>query len=362
MKTKNKYLTVLILGFIGILVLLYKYNLSKNNISYISDNINENKIERKIEKFELNVLFSGDIMLDRYIRKQINRYGSAENFVNNYLNNLREINNEYDYVMANLEGPITENKSKSLNEDGTYGKDLFFTFPISSVEILKFLNIKVVSLANNHTDNFFHAGYEDTKKFLAAGDIKYFGNPYNNNLNINKDNFEKESLSEVVCEKEICIAYIGYNQFTTKVSGEIINEEIKRIKNQDKFIDFVIVMPHWGVEYDKLSNQKQKDLAHAWIDAGADMVIGSHPHVVQESEIYKDKNIYYSLGNYIFDQWFSTDVQNGKVLDITFKKDCENNLESLKEEGEKQESCKKEIKINKELKVFIDRNGVRYML
>lgn len=359
MKTKNKYSIVLILGIIGTLVLLYKYNLSKNNISYISNKIDESKIEEKIEKSELNILFTGDIMTDRYIRKQINKYENnselkiGKNFVSKYLNNLSEVNNKYDYVVANLEGPITENKSKSLNDDGSYGKDLIFTFPTSTIQILKLLNIKVVSLANNHTDNFYYKGYEDTKKFLTSSNIEYFGNPYNNNF-VDKD----EKLSETICEKDICIAYIGYNQFTTKNEEKIINEEIKRIKNKNleleknKIIDFIIIMPHWGVEYEKLSTKTEREYARKWVDSGADLVVGAHPHVVQESEIYKDKNIYYSLGNYIFDQWFSVEVQNGKALDITFKKECENKIDF----------CKKEIKINKELKVFIDRNGVRYVL
>jgi poly-gamma-glutamate synthesis protein (capsule biosynthesis protein) len=284
---------------------------------------------------------AGDIMLDRYIRKQINRYDSAESFANNFLPNMKEVNSKYDYVMANLEGPITESKSKSLLDDGSYSRDLIFTFPTSSVEILKLLNIKVVSLANNHTDNFFHKGYEDTKKFLEKGNIKYFGNPYNNNL-------AKESLSEIVCEKEICIAYIGYHQFTENNGVEIVSEEIKRIKENNS-ADFVIVMPHWGVEYETTSNQKQKDLSHAWIDAGADMVIGAHPHVRQESEIYKDKHIYYSLGNYIFDQWFSSEVKTGKVLDITFTK--YKNLDGVVE---------KSIKLDQSLEVNISKELIKY--
>ena len=305
-------------------------------------------------------------MTDRYIRKQINKYANddssksvAENFASKYLNNLHKINSDYNYIVANLEGPITENRSKSLNVNGGYGKDLIFTFPTSTTEILKILNVKIVSLANNHTDNFYHKGYEDTKSYLEDSDIKYFGNPYN----------EKETLSKILCEKEICIAYIGYNQFTKSNSPDIITKEIERIKKENTS-DFIVVFPHWGIEYKKLSNNIQKEYAHQWIDMGADLVVGAHPHVIQESEIYKGKYIYYSLGNYIFDQWFSKDVQNGLGLDITFKKECENSIEnndSKNKETNQKSNCKKEIqkntyKVNKELKVFIDRNGVRYVI
>jgi poly-gamma-glutamate synthesis protein (capsule biosynthesis protein) len=103
------------------------------------------------------------------------------------------------------------------------------------------------------------------------------------------------------------------------------------------------------VEYEMTSNQKQKDLSHAWIDAGADMVIGAHPHVRQESEIYKDKHIYYSLGNYIFDQWFSSEVKTGKVLDITFTK--YKNLDGVVE---------KSIKLDQSLEVNISKELIKY--
>lgn len=339
MQIKNKHIAIIV-GVLILLATIFYFASSRGKINVYADNMKtENSLENNLDnKKELRILVAGDIMPDRHIRGQINKYHTAENFVSTYLGNMKEVNSEYDYVMANLEGPITENKSKTLRSDGSYGKDLIFTFPTSSVQILKLLNIKVVSLANNHTDNFFRKGYEDTKKFLKKENIKYFGNPYN----------EKENLSEVFCEKEICIAYIGYHQFTTNNSGEIISEEIKRVK-ENNLSDFTIVMPHWGIEYEKLSSQKQKDLARGWIDVGADMVIGAHPHVRQEVEIYKDKHIYYSLGNYIFDQWFSSEVKTGKVLDITFSK-------YKNEDGVEQ----KEIKLNDNKEVNITKELIKY--
>lgn len=341
----KKILKIIIIGIILIISSVavlgsYKFNYLANKQGYDVDGnkIKDEKIQE--EKNELHILVAGDIMLDRHIRKEINKYENdstvkaGEGFVNNFLMNLREVNSQYDYVMANLEGPITENKSKTLRADGTYSKDLIFTFPTSSVQILKFLNIKMVSLANNHTDNFYRKGYEDTKKFLESGDIKYFGNPYN----------EKQNLSQEICEKDICVTYIGYHQFTKNNSGALISDEIKRVRDET---DFIIIMPHWGTEYAKISNQKQKDLAHSWIDAGADMVIGAHPHVVEESEIYKDKHIYYSLGNYIFDQWFSDEVKSGLALDILFSKTCK-------------DICEKNIQINKSLKVEMGRDLIKY--
>ncbi len=296
------------------------------------------KDKNKNEENILNLLFVGDIMTDRYIRKQIEKSNSIDEFINSFLASLQKENKNYDFVVANLEGPITENPTKSILADGSYSKDLLFTFPSSTVQILKDLNIKAVSLANNHTDNFYYKGFLETKTFLDNGNIKYFGNAYNS---------EKDNISNIICEKEICIALIGYNQFTKENSKDIFIKEIEKLKSDTK-VDFIIVMPHWGEEYKLLSNDFQKSLAKSFIDAGADMVIGSHPHVAQEKEIYKDKYIYYSLGNYIFDQWFNEDVKKGLAVNVIFKKSIsKGNIE-------------KSIEIKKEIKVLNAKDGVRY--
>ncbi len=298
------------------------------------ENIQEN--DKNIKSNELNLLFVGDVMFDRYIRKKINEASGAEDFVKSFLTNLSIENKKYDYVVANLEGPITKNKSKTLNDDGAYGKELIFTFPVSTIEILKLLNIKVVSLANNHTDNFYYEGFQSTINFLEKGKMDYFGNPYNSS---------KDGLSKIVCENNICIGYIAYNQFTAENSPEIIVNEIKKLK-EDKNLDFVVVFSHWGEEYKLKANSTQTNYAHKWIDAGADLIIGAHPHVIQNDEIYKDKYIYYSVGNYIFDQWFDKDVSKGLGLNFKFSKN---------------ENGDKKIKLIKELNTNISKEGVKYL-
>lgn len=306
------------------------------NNAWNTENIkNENK--ENTQSGELNLLFVGDAMFDRYIRKEINKYNSAEFFVNNFLTNLSRENQKYDYVIANLEGPITENKSKTLKEDGTFGKDLIFTFPPVTTQILNLLNIQVVSLANNHEDNFYNQGFQDTKNFLQKANINYFGNPYNDTLG--------EKISNIVCEKNICIAYIGYNQFTKYSDPEIVVKEIQKLKEDSK-VDFIVVFAHFGEEYKLKANPTQINSAHKWITAGADLVIGTHPHVIQEKEIYKGKYIYYSLGNYIFDQWFDEDVSKGLGLNFEFSKD---------------ENGSKKLELIKEVSISISKENIKYL-
>ena len=82
--------------------------------------------------------------------------------------------------------------------------------------------------------------------------------------------------------------------------------------------DLVIVCPHWGVEYAVKPSREQVDLAHQMIDAGADIIVGSHPHVVQPVEKYHDRWIAYSLGNFIFDQK-SPNTHRGLLLKATVR-------------------------------------------
>ena len=93
--------------------------------------------------------------------------------------------------------------------------------------------------------------------------------------------------------------------------------EIKKAE-PDKFL---IAFMHWGIEYKTNNSKAQQDLAHKMVEAGADLIIGSHPHVVQNIELYKNKLIFYSLGNFIFDQYFSKNVQQGLAVGLEIYKD-----------------------------------------
>ena len=84
--------------------------------------------------------------------------------------------------------------------------------------------------------------------------------------------------------------------------------------------DFIIVFAHWGIEYKDKETKEQVVLGHELIDAGADLIIGSHPHVIQPIEIYKNKAIFYSLGNFIFDQGFSKATKEGLGVRVVLEK------------------------------------------
>lgn len=245
------------------------------------------------KKKDIQILFVGDLMFDRGIRYYAQKNGGNE-FIFDKIYPLLTNN---DLVIANLEGPITNKKSIS---SGTYPgstNNYFFTFDPSVAETLYKENIRLVNLGNNHILNFGWPGLKSTEKHLSQAGVEYFGAPEG----------EKSIIKEIDGAK---IAFVSYNEFygINEIEKQAALDEIKKIKPES---DIVVVFSHWGVEYIFEPVDATKNLAHQFIDAGADLIIGSHPHVIQPMEEYSGKRIYYSLGNFVFDQYFSEDVRNG---------------------------------------------------
>ena len=273
-------------------------------------------LEYTSEKIELNpkvshqvvdgvkkttLLVFGDVMLDRYVRSYIAASSTAALF--EYVQS--DITNA-DATMLNLEGPITKFASVVSKEN------LQFTFATHTASDLSKVGIDIVSLANNHTHNFGREGLRQTRQFLSEANITFFGDPYNETANA----VTRYSLGSTK------ISFVGYHQF----ENPTIKDILAIIKAEKTAGNFVVFFPHWGNEYEKEASSSQKLKAEEVIDAGADIVIGAHPHVIQKAEIYNGKPVFYSLGNFIFDQWFSEDVKYGLGLLLTFSG---NTIESI---------------------------------
>lgn len=169
---------------------------------------------------------------------------------------------------------------------------------------IKELGINVVSLANNHITDLGKDGLENTIKLLDENDIKYFGAG---------KNLEQAKQPAVVCFDSISVAFIGclfkgvaptifhsasedeYGVYQTDI--DTLVEDIQKAKNK---YDKVIVMPHWAQEYNYMPPEYCYNYAKKMIDAGADAIIGSHPHIINPHIRYKEKDIYFSLGNFLF--------------------------------------------------------------
>lgn len=243
----------------------------------------------------VTLLAFGDTMLDRQVRLFTNQTNIDYPF-----RNISELLKDNHFVFTNLEGSVTNNPSKTID---LKNKVLHFTFDPVMMQVLKAQGFNIVSLANNHAYDFLREGYLETQEHLKQSGITYFGDPYN-----------RENLSAVVEAEGLKIGFVGYHEFYDP-SITSVTSEIARVADN---VDIVIAVPHWGIEYKKLHSKEQTAKAKAFIDAGADIVLGAHPHVVQPIEIYNGKPIFYSLGNFIFDQDFSYDTRHGLGVRMVF--------------------------------------------
>lgn len=162
---------------------------------------------------------------------------------------------------------------------------------------------EAASLANNHAGDFGRADFVETLAALQAAGTKTFGGGRN----------PAEAHQPVILERNgVNIALLGYLDFFPRwfaaapelpgvawLDADLVRQDIARARAAGA--DVVVVIPHWGMEDEPRANDRQRRLARALIDAGADAVIGGHPHVVQDYEIYRGKPIVYSLGNFVFD-------------------------------------------------------------
>jgi poly-gamma-glutamate capsule biosynthesis protein CapA/YwtB (metallophosphatase superfamily) len=245
------------------------------------------------------VIVGGDMMFDRSIRTTINAKGGDYVF-----SCIDPALSGADLVVANLEGPITSNPSKSVGSAVGGEGNYTFTFPVATAGLLYRHGVRVVNLGNNHILNFDFDGLRSTESELKKSGVQYFGDPV-----------EQDIATTSIHGIEL--AFINYNQFGLGSYEARASTTISQIRNAKSADEIAVVYTHWGTEYQP-ADEYQIALAHEFIDAGAAIVIGSHPHVVQAHEIYKGKNIYYSLGNFIFDQYWMDSVRSGLLLNIMF--------------------------------------------
>lgn len=231
--------------------------------------------EKKTEE-KFSLLSFGDVMLDREVRLRISRGGDP-------FSEIRRTDGDFfrgaDFVSVNLEGPVTDNPNCPKGE-------LIFQFDAATTKkFLKENNINLANLANNHTSNCGKKGIVDTEKYLGEAGIGNFGSADNRYI--------VEQIGEAK------IAFAGINALSESGRLPEFYGLISKLKTEN---DYVVINIHWGSEYSKSFSGTQQKIAHSLVDSGADMIIGHHPHVVQALEVYKDKPIFYSLGNFVFDQ------------------------------------------------------------
>lgn len=273
----------------------------------------EEKAEPEYEQDFVTLGFAGDIMLDRGVRNSVNK-----NFLGDYSALFEKLNiiKSYDIMFANLEGPASD-KGRDL------GNLYSFRMNPSIIPALKGAGISIVSVANNHVGDYGREAYIDTLGRLKENEILYTGGG---------DLYEAENPT-IIEKYGMRIGFLGFSdvgprnmEVTDENAGLLLanNPRFKEIiTNASAKVDHLVVSFHFGDEYKNMHNKRQEYLAHTAVDAGAKIVIGHHPHVMQDTEVYKNSFIAYSLGNFIFDQKFSIETMQGMLLELKLYKNGE---------------------------------------
>jgi len=239
---------------------------------------------------ETTLLAVGDIMLGRYCNVQMLK---QRNFRYPFLKTA-DLTSSADITFGNLEAPFVENCP-------TTGTGMIFCARPEAIEGLKFAGFDVLSLANNHILNYGQGSLEQTQSILSSSNILY--SPLSSSNNITMKQFNNVNYG-----------FLSFD-LVTYPNAQVI----EKVKENISKVDVLIVSLHWGAEYQKEPNTHQRQLARQAVDAGAKIVLGHHPHVTQPVESYGSGLIFYSLGNFVFDQPWSTETKKGQMTKIIFE-------------------------------------------
>lgn len=260
----------------------------------------------------IEIAIVGDVVPGRMVERSIRAYGGDYTRPFAYVaDTLRSA----DLTIANLEGVLSDEIPPP--EDPT---TFFFVASGRFCEGLRYAGIDGVSLANNHSMNFGAAGLADTLALLDQAGIAHFG------AGMELAEARRPAFFTV---RGVTFAFLGYDAVSHELYGAgeqrpgtapadptFIVEDIARAREQ---ADVVIPYFHWGWEYTAEPSPWQRELAHRAVEAGADVVLGNHPHWVQAFERYQGVPILYSPGNFVFDQMWSLETRRGVIWRLVFR-------------------------------------------
>lgn len=266
-------------------------------ILFFVKKINDGEIPHLfLKQTPVSVLSFGDIMFDRGVRNIIENRG-RDPF--EHIKKDGDFIKDFDVVVANLEGPIVV-----MNRADCQQKAYNFQFAPESTERLKSVGITMVNIANNHSFDCYRVGFESTKSFLQTAGIDYMGD----------SEVEKSFVIKHIHDKKV--VFVGIDRTVSGTPMSQYYELVKKLKVEN---DFVVVHIHWGTEYSLTETDDQIVVAHGLIDSGVDVIFGHHPHVIEPIKIYKGKVIFYSLGNFVFDQ-VGVEQTQGIGASVEFRK------------------------------------------
>lgn len=256
----------------------------------------------------LRLVFAGDVMLADGPGRLIAAGGDP-------LASFARVLADADYRIANLECAVSSGGTALPNKRYTFRADPRVTAVLKG-------RFDAVGVANNHSGDFGKEAFLDTIAHLDGAGIGHFGGGRN---------LAEAHAPLWIARKGLRIAVLGYNEFKPRSfeagaahPGIAWSEDAQVIADiraaRRAGADIVIPFMHWGWEYEEAPSLRQRELARQMIDAGADVVVGGHPHVVQNAELYRGRLIVYSLGNFVFDGFDAPEARQGWLLRLDFDK------------------------------------------
>lgn len=309
------FFTVFILLAILVGVKAWQLNHGIKKLSEVTTNKKITKNSPKLVSVESDILFAGNSFWGRYTNDTAKKSADPAKFP---FERLKEFDREkYDAWITGLECPTTAKGAKMTSAE----MEATLTFNCDPSYLGEFAKwFTAVTLANNHTDNMGADGFLETKQALDSHKIQYFGH------------YDPEAIDEL-CKVVVIPARANYSDNSQKKVKLPITmcgyHGVFKIPSQAsiaeiaKYAEYtpVISMPHAGAEYKPSPDEIKTSMYHNMIDAGADMVIGDHPHWIQNTESYKGRLIAYSMGNFMFDQQFNDEVTRSASIEVSLKID-----------------------------------------
>lgn len=270
----------------------------------------------KDKKPNITINFLGDIILGRTVAMR-----EASKGVNYPFLKTASVTANALLTVANLETPLSDKYPP------VYKNTMDFIAPTKSVKGLVYAGIDLVALANNHSTNYGDGAFKDTLKTLSDNNIAYVGGG---------NNIDEARALRIIEINGVSFGFLNYNSIRGSINATDDNAGVAFVRLQPSYTadnegdidrmlqdiyyarskcDVLVIIMHWGVEYKDVTPTQMR-LAHAFIDNGVDIVIGTHPHIAQPVELYKGKVIAYSLGNFVFDQMWADDTREGYMLQV----------------------------------------------
>lgn len=269
------------------------------NTSHILGSFTQSKERNNFEK-KSYLLFAGDTMFDRGIREKYITTGENDGY-EGIFGKIDRLMWAWDAFVFNLESVVSDNNSLSVLTHATDPNHLLLQSSQNSIDALRdgIQSPIIINDGNNHSLDFGLRGLLDSRAYLSEKNISFFGDVRDE---------EMKYIDRRIGDRDVRL--VNYNAFSGRTAKEVV-KDIRNGKNDGKD---VIVYTHWGVENTELPKDVDRTIGRDFIDAGATIVIGSHPHVVQPLERYKNGVIFYSLGNFVFDQYYSEAVRKRLVV------------------------------------------------